>query len=795
MFSLFPILALLATPHVKPYLKTDHLLLNKVKESANGVVWIDVENVRGKSGFGLSHDELLRKTSQWTEYHELGGKVILVVDHGSSKCGYYLDDKDLAIVFAGPSEKADDVVANGVSLFGESIVITADRELKSRCQRFSTGGMHIMDPAKYIDDMEMASTKSDEAGDPEVDEDTPLSLGKQITLGKLDDEIRLRGQLLDAEIQLGKKKKATNKKRKKLQSRIERLREQLALRGPSLMDRLTSIDSSLVEKGMSFEPDEQDLLLSRWQELQHRSIRREQTGDRVVYAERLRRQVLKSETVRTEFENCDLSSAKSFVQYINGLEDQASTMDVTDDPNSPSHNIHVDCTSISPPAFSTYELLSQANDSNLKTLKMVVVSDTHGFESQLVGSNDETEVLPDGDILLHLGDFALEGSYESEDKGLKQFDLWLARQPHKYKIVVRGNHDPWTYDFPASRAWYINEPASATIGGLKMAIVPYGSARKITASGKVPTECDIFVSHVPPHKTLDRTLNNKNAGSAFLSRMVRSMKNNAPRLWLCGHIHEGRGMKKHKFGNVETTVVNAANANSGKATHLTHGPMVLQMETETKEVVVVGLEDKAIDHMQSTAEFFGKSDGKRNELLLAVDLGLKSGLSLFNCHGNLVRYEQFVFKRGSLTAEFTELIKQWEADVPNDENFLMDESIGENPWKVTHIAVEGEDVDILKAWASAAPDLSITRISPQEWRSEMLLSKEKLSGADSKAAARLIARQVVADYGTMGQHEGKFKTDAAEAVVMGLYTCRKLGWISREPAVRRYTNGNVVVPK
>jgi len=47
----------------------------------------------------------------------------------------------------------------------------------------------------------------------------------------------------------------------------------------------------------------------------------------------------------------------------------------------------------------------------------------------------------------------------------------------------------------------------------------------------------------------------------------------------------------------------------------------------------------------------------------------------------------------------------------------------------------------------------------------------------------------------MEQHSGKFKTDVAEAVVMGLYVARKLGWITREPAVRRYTNGAIMVPK
>ena len=109
--------------------------------------------------------------------------------------------------------------------------------------------------------------------------------------------------------------------------------------------------------------------------------------------------------------------------------------------------------------------------------------------------------------------------------------------------------------------------------------------------------------------------------------------------------------------------------------------------------------------------------------------------------------------------------------------------------------MEGGDVAILNAWSSAASDVSILRVSPEEWRYELLQPKEKLSGADCKAAARLIARQVVSDFGSMEKHNGKFKTDVAEAVVMGLYVSRKLGWITRTPAIRRYSNGNVVVPR
>jgi predicted phosphodiesterase len=456
----------------------------------------------------------------------------------------------------------------------------------------------------------------------------------------------------------------------------------------------------------------------------------------------------------------------------------------------------LDAASISPPELSTLERLNKESDVRMETMNLVVVSDTHGFEGQLIHPETKNDILPDGDVLLHLGDFALDGSHEHALHGLKAFDIWLAKQPHKYKIVVRGNHDPWTFNFSLSKAWYVTKPATINVGGFVLAVVPHGSPRKLASDGGIPKTCDILATHIPPYKTLDRSYSGKHAGSPFLTKVVRGMRDKAPRLWLCGHIHEARGVAKRNFGGSETTVINAANANAGRASHLEHGPVVVQLEADkTKNVEILEMADKTIDKIHSNHDFFEKSSKEEevNELLLAVDLGLKSGVSLFNSQGALVRYEQFYFQKDTLQRDAGKLIEQWQVDL-NDEMTETDDH-DDKPYKVTHIAIEGADGYMLRAWAAAAPNQSILRVSPDEWRSDLLLAKEKTSGATSKAAARLIARQVVEDFGMMERHSGKFPTDVAEAVVIGLYVARKLGWIHREPAVRRYTNGNIVLPR
>ena len=88
-------------------------------------------------------------------------------------------------------------------------------------------------------------------------------------------------------------------------------------------------------------------------------------------------------------------------------------------------------------------------------------------------------------------------------------------------------------------------------------------------------------------------------------------------------------------------------------------------------------------------------------------------------------------------------------------------------------------------------------VSPEAWRADLLLPKERKSGVAAKAAARLVARQIVAEHSAPGcvQPE-KLPTDAAEAVLAGYHAVRQLGWrgSKAEPAVKRYTNGAVVLP-
>ena len=63
-------------------------------------------------------------------------------------------------------------------------------------------------------------------------------------------------------------------------------------------------------------------------------------------------------------------------------------------------------------------------------MKIVCISDTHCQHRQIV--------IPNGDLLIHAGDFLSTG-WEAD--ALIDFDDWLGELPHPHKVVIAGNHD------------------------------------------------------------------------------------------------------------------------------------------------------------------------------------------------------------------------------------------------------------------------------------------------------------------------------------------------------------------
>nr|CAB3263940.1 metallophosphoesterase MPPED2 [Phallusia mammillata] len=63
--------------------------------------------------------------------------------------------------------------------------------------------------------------------------------------------------------------------------------------------------------------------------------------------------------------------------------------------------------------------------------RFVCISDTHNLHRQM------RHRVPDGDVLIHCGDFTDLGKLEE----VEDFNDWLSTLPHKHKIVIAGNHE------------------------------------------------------------------------------------------------------------------------------------------------------------------------------------------------------------------------------------------------------------------------------------------------------------------------------------------------------------------
>ncbi len=86
-----------------------------MKYLQNGAILvIDGDNVRGKTGFQLTKDDLCEDLTSFLHENHLNDQVIVAFDHGFEEEGIYLEHHSMAIVFSGPSQKADDVIARDI---------------------------------------------------------------------------------------------------------------------------------------------------------------------------------------------------------------------------------------------------------------------------------------------------------------------------------------------------------------------------------------------------------------------------------------------------------------------------------------------------------------------------------------------------------------------------------------------------------------------------------------------------------------------------------------------------------
>jgi Icc-related predicted phosphoesterase len=177
-------------------------------------------------------------------------------------------------------------------------------------------------------------------------------------------------------------------------------------------------------------------------------------------------------------------------------------------------------------------------------MRVVLISDTHNQHANLV--------LPDGDLLIHAGDFSGKGRVPE----VKDFMDWLGRQPHKHKVFIAGNHD-----FLAERqpevfqsmipegVIYLND-SGCEVEGFKIWGSPvqpwfYDWAFNRQRGAEIarhweliPKDTDILITHGPAFGILDKVERGPNVGCEELLKYIDEIQ---PMLHVCGHIHEAHG--------------------------------------------------------------------------------------------------------------------------------------------------------------------------------------------------------------------------------------------------------------
>jgi Icc-related predicted phosphoesterase len=195
-------------------------------------------------------------------------------------------------------------------------------------------------------------------------------------------------------------------------------------------------------------------------------------------------------------------------------------------------------------------------------MRLVTISDTHSL-------HDSIDKLPEGDVLVHAGDFMNSG-YDLRD--IVSFNRWLGEQNFKHRVVCAGNHDRYFENAPQqarellTNATYL-ENDGITIDGVTFWGSPYtpeflnwafmyprGTAAQ-RYWGMIPDSLDVLITHGPPFGILDQTAPGEtHLGCEELLDVVKKKK---PRVHIFGHIHGGAGT----FENEATRFINAAYLN------------------------------------------------------------------------------------------------------------------------------------------------------------------------------------------------------------------------------------------
>lgn len=151
----------------------------------------------------------------------------------------------------------------------------------------------------------------------------------------------------------------------------------------------------------------------------------------------------------------------------------------------------------------------------------------------------------------------------------------------------------------------------------------------------------------------------------------------------------------------------------------------------------------------------------RSGQLVAVDLGLRTGVAIYAGDGTLLRYRSHNYGNRSR-------LRRGAASALGD--------VGDLRWLV----VEG-DAALARIWVRGAQRRGAvwTSVTAEQWRATLLHPSQQRSGVEAKQHADRLARLVIAWSGAA--RPTSLRHDAAEAILAGLWGCLHYGLLDTVP--------------
>lgn len=211
-------------------------------------------------------------------------------------------------------------------------------------------------------------------------------------------------------------------------------------------------------------------------------------------------------------------------------------------------------------------------------MRLVCISDTHSLHRRI-------PKIPEGDVLIHAGDCLGAGTLDNVD----DLNDWLGTLPHRYKIVVAGNHD-WAFQETPdlarealTNAIYL-EDSGVEIEGIRFWGSPWTPTFLDWAFMldrgqplhdrwmQIPENTDVLITHGPPNGVGDEALMGFRCQNVGCVDLLHRIKHLSLKAHIFGHIHEGYG--KYLLG--KTQLINASTCTARYEP--TNPPIVLDIE-------------------------------------------------------------------------------------------------------------------------------------------------------------------------------------------------------------------------